>query len=148
MLDEQIRRIANPDRKARMTFLRSVLSSNPADRDAWFRQLADPAKRKPEVWVIDGLSELHHPLRAHASSPLVQPALEMLLDVRLHGGIFFDTEWVDSVLNGHSSPAVDDVVRRYLAGCRRNTPLKLREHVLQASDLLERAARVQRANSR
>jgi aminopeptidase N len=142
LLDEQIRRIANPDRKARMTYLRAVLSSNPAEREAWFRQLADPARRKPESWVIDGLSELHHPLRAEASAPLVMPALEMLLDVRRHGGTFFDSRWVDSVLSEHSAPAVAENVRQYLAGVPPDYPPKLREQVLQASDLLLRAARV------
>jgi aminopeptidase N len=144
LLDEQIRRIANPDRKARMTYLRAVLSSNPAEREAWFRQLTDPAKRKPESWVIDGLTELHHPLRAQASAPLVMPALEMLLDVRRHGGTFFDARWVDSVLSEHSAPAVATAVRQYLASVPPDYPPKLREQVLQASDLLQRAARVQR----
>jgi aminopeptidase N len=144
LLDEQIRRIANPDRKARMTYLRAVLSSNPAEREAWFRQLADPARRKPESWVIEGLSELHHPLRAEASAPLVMPALEMLLDVRRHGGTFFDSRWVDSVLSEHSAPAVAENVRQYLASVPPDYPPKLREQVLQASDLLQRAARVQR----
>jgi aminopeptidase N len=144
LLDEQIRRIANPDRKARMTYLRAVLSSNPAEREAWFRQLADPARRKPEYWVIEGLSELHHPLRAEASAPLVMPALEMLLDVRRHGGTFFDAQWVDSVLDEHSAPAVAEAVRQYLASLPPDYPPKLRERILQASDLLQRAARVRR----
>jgi aminopeptidase N len=144
LLDEQIRRIANPDRKARMTYLRAVLSTNPAEREAWFRQLADPAKRKPESWVIEGLSELHHPLHAEASAPLVMPALEMLLDVRRHGGTFFDSRWVDSVLSEHSAPAVAENVRQYLASVPPDYPPKLREQVLQASDLLQRAARIQR----
>lgn len=148
MLDEQIRRITNPDRKARMIYLRGVLSSDAADRVAWFRQLADPAKRKPESWVIDGLKELHHPLRAQASATLVPPALAMLLDVRRHGGTFFDTQWVYSVLSGHSSPAVAEVVQRYLASLPADYPPKLREQVLQASDLLQRASLVKRAGAR
>ncbi len=125
MLDEQIRRIANPDRKARMIYLRAVLSSDPMEREAWFRQLADPAKRKPESWVIEGLSELHHPLRAEASAALVRPALEMLLDVRRHGGTFFDTNWVGSVLRGHSSPTVAEVVRQYLSRFAAGLPAQV-----------------------
>jgi aminopeptidase N len=141
LLDVQIGRIANPDRKSRMAYLRDVLSPDPAEREAWFRQLADPAKRKPEDWIIDGIAELHHPLRAEASAALVQPALEMLLDVRRHGGTFFDSNWVASTLHGHGSPAVAEVVRRYLAGLPKDYPPKLRERLLQSSDLLQRAAR-------
>jgi aminopeptidase N len=140
LLDAQIGRIANPDRKARMIYLRDVLSPDPAEREAWFRQLADPAKRRPEDWIIDGLAELHHPLRAEASAALVQPALEMLLDVRRHGGTFFDSEWVASTLHGHGSPVVAEVVRRYLAQLPKDFPPKLRERLLQSSDLLQRAA--------
>ena len=147
MLDEQIARIANPDRKARMTWLRDVLSSSAAHREQWFRRLADPAGRKPESWVIEGLSELHHPLRAEASTPLVMPALQMLLDVRRHGGTFFDSMWLFTVLRGHSSPAVADVVRQYLESLPPDYPPKLREQVLQASDLLQRAARVRGAST-
>jgi aminopeptidase N len=141
LLAVQIGRIANPDRKARMTYLRGVLSPDPAEREAWFRQLADPAKRRPEDWIIDGLAELHHPLRAEASAALVQPALDMLLDVRRHGGTFFDSQWVASALRGHGSPAVAEVVRRYLAGLPQDFPPKLRERLLQSNDLLQRAAR-------
>lgn len=147
ILDEQIGRIANPDRKARMTYLRDVLSPIPAEREAWFLQLRDPARRKQEDWVIDGLAELHHPVRAQASAHLVQPALAMLLDVRRHGGTFFDSQWVGSVLHGHGSPAVAEVVRRYLAGLSPDFPPKLRERVLQESDLLQRAARARPAGS-
>ncbi len=147
ILDEQIGRIANPDRKARMVYLRDVLSPSPGEREAWFRQLRDPARRKPEDWVIDGLSELHHPLRAEASAALVKPALEMLLDVRRHGGTFFDSNWVGGVLHGHGSPRVAEVVQRYVDGLPPGFPGKLRERVLQQSDLLQRAARARRAGA-
>ena len=146
LLDVQIGRIANPDRKSRMTYLRDVLSPDPREREAWFRELADPAKRKPEDWIIDGLAELHHPLRAEVSAALVQPALEMLLDVRRHGGTFFDSDWMASTLHGHGSPAVAEIVHRYLAGLPQDFPPKLRERLLQSSDLLQRAARA-RSNS-
>lgn len=145
ILEQQIERIANPDRKARLAYLRDVLSPNPDARAAWFGNLRDPAQRKPEDWVIDGLSELHHPLRAEASAVLVRPALDMLLDVRRHGGTFFDGNWVGSVLHGHGSPTVAEAVRRYLDSLPPTFPGKLRERVLQDSDLLHRAAKVRRA---
>lgn len=148
ILDEQIGRIANPDRKARMDYLRDVLSPDPADREAWFRQLQDPARRKQEDWVIDGLSELHDPLRAEASAGLVRPGLDMLLDVRRHGGTFFDSNWVGAVLHGHGSPPVAEVVRRYVDRLPLSFPSKLRERVLQESDLLQRAAKARSVGSR
>ncbi|MEO5883040.1 MAG: M1 family aminopeptidase [Caldimonas sp.] len=141
LIDEQIRRIDNPDRKARLSFLRGALSSSPAVREAWFRQLSDPRKRKPESWVVSGMAELHHPLRAPTSTPLVPSALDMLLDVRRHGGTFFDVGWLNAVLRGHSSTAVAAMVRRYVEGLPADYPATLRRLVLQSSDMLERAAR-------
>jgi len=71
----------------------------------------------------------------------VQPALEMLLDVRRHGGTFFDAGWLFATLGGHSSPAVAGVVQRYLDGLPPDYPPTLRRRVLEAADLLQRAAK-------
>jgi len=137
----QIQRIADPDRRARLSFVRGALSSDAAERERWFRDLADPSKRRPETWVGEGLGLLHHPLRAEASAPLVPPALEMLLEIRRTGAPFFDSLWLDGLLEGHGSPAVAAMVRRYLAETPPDYPPLLRRLVLQSSDVLERAAR-------
>ena len=40
ILDEQLARIENPDRKARFAFVLPALSADPAERDAFFASLA------------------------------------------------------------------------------------------------------------
>src|SRR5205085_10793511 len=75
ILDQQYERIQNPDRKAQFTFVRPALSSDARERDRWFSALLDPANRRREPWVLDGLRYLHHPLRAPASQQYLQTSL-------------------------------------------------------------------------
>ncbi|MBW6493787.1 MAG: hypothetical protein K0B16_04400 [Burkholderiaceae bacterium] len=105
------------------------------------RQLSEPANRRHEVWVAEGLRWLHHPLRGASSAPLVAPALAMVLTVNRSGNLFFDTAWLGAVLGGHSSPAIAQVVQQFVAQLPPGYPPRLRALVLQRSDLLARAAR-------
>jgi aminopeptidase N len=141
IVEAQLQRVGDADRRARLAFVRSALSSDAAERERWFRRLTDPTNRRPENWVVEGMRHLHDPLRADASAPLVAPALDMLLDVQRHGAPFFDAGWL-GLLDGHSSPEVAAVVRRYVASMPPDYPPRLRRLVLQTSDLLERASRV------
>ncbi|HSB99857.1 MAG TPA: M1 family aminopeptidase [Burkholderiaceae bacterium] len=141
VLDAQAARIESPDRRAQFDFVRGALSSDAAQRERWFRRLADPANRRPEPWVIEGMGYLHHALRAGASEPLIEPALQMLLDVRQHGGAFFDWGWLDALLDGYGSRSAALTVRRFVAGLPPGYPPSLRRQILQSSDLLMRAAR-------
>ena len=73
ILQQQVDRTQNPDRKARLQFVVPALSSDPADRARFFASLADVANRRREPWVLDGLRYLHHPLRARASIQYIRP---------------------------------------------------------------------------
>lgn len=143
LLDAQRDRISNPDRRTRFEFVRGAVSIDAGERERWFRALHDPAQRRREVWVVEGLSLLHHPLRAEASAALVPEALELLRDVQRTGALFFDERWVGAVLGGHSSPQVAAAVTRFVDTLPADYPPRLRAKVLQASDLLLRAARTQ-----
>jgi len=141
ILDAQGSRISNPDRKARFHFVRPSLDADPSVRRSFFESLRDPANRAREPWVLAGLANLHHPLRARASEPLVLPALEMLEEIQRTGDIFFPGRWVGAVLGGHNEPEVAETVRSFLAA-RPDYPPRLRAKILQAADMVERAARI------
>ncbi len=141
ILDEEERRITNPDRLARFRFVRPSLDADPAVRRSFFESLADPARREREPWVLDGLDNLHHPLRARASLPLVRPALEMIEEIQRTGDIFFPGRWLDATLGGHSEPEAAETVRRFLDE-RPDLPPRLRGKVLQSADGVWRAARI------
>lgn len=137
ILEGEQSRLANPDRRARFAFVRPAVDADPSVRAAWFESLREPANRRREPWVLDGLALLHHPLRADGSVTLVPPALAMLEEVRATGDIFFPRRWLDAVLGGHRSPEAAAAVRAYLADRATLTP-RLRLLVLQASDDLRR----------
>jgi len=141
LLDAQRDRITNPDRKARFEFVRAAAAADAGERERWFRALQGPANRRREIWVLQGLRLLHHPLRAETSAALVPKALDMLLEVHKTGALFFDAGWVNVVLSGHSSPEVAAAVTNFVDTLPADYPPKLRALVLQNSDLSMRAAR-------
>jgi aminopeptidase N len=141
ILDAQLARITNPDRKARFAFVRPALSADAGTRDAFFTSLADPATRRHEAWVLEALEFLHHPLRAARSERYVRPSLDLLVDIQQTGDIFFPKRWMDATLGGHRSGRVATVVREFLDQSRDLSP-RLRRIVLQAADELFRASAI------
>jgi aminopeptidase N len=139
ILDAQATRIENPDRRARFDFIRRAVDPDPDVRDAFFASLADPRSRHREEWVVAALRFLHHPRHPDEALPRVRPALDLLVEVRETGDIFFPQRWLDAVLSGHSSPAAADLVRKFIEA-QRNYPPRLMEKLLQAADPLFRKA--------
>jgi aminopeptidase N len=139
ILDQQLERINNVDRKARMQFIRPALSADPAVRDEFFNSLKQEENRQVESWVQDALGWLHHPLRATASEKYITPTLDMLEELQATGDIFFPKRVLDNTFNGHRSEAAADAVRQFLRE-RPNYPTNLRNKILQAADMTFRAA--------
>jgi aminopeptidase N len=140
ILETQLGRIENPDRKARFQFVMPALSADPAVRDGWFASLRDVSNRRREPWVLEGLNYLHHPLRAAASRKYVQPSLDLLWEIQKTGDIFFPKRWLDATLGGHSSSEVADMVRAFLKSLPANYPERLKNITLQSADELFKAA--------
>jgi aminopeptidase N len=141
MLDQQIARTKNPDRKARLQFVAPALSANPSVRDKFFRSLGDAANRRREPWVLDGLRALHHPLRANEAIAYIRPSLELLHEIQRTGDIFFPKRWMDQTLGGHQSPLAATVVQGFLDQLPAGYPDRLRRIILSAGDDLFRAAK-------
>ncbi|HSC26215.1 MAG TPA: M1 family aminopeptidase [Vicinamibacterales bacterium] len=142
ILDEQVDRIENPDRKARFLFVRPALSPDVAVRDAFFESLKVADNRRREPWVLEGLAYLHHPLRAAAAERHIPAALEMLREIQRTGDIFFPRRWTDATLSGHSSASAARMVKQFLDGLPAGYPDRLRRVVLASSDDLFRATRL------
>ncbi|MCC7240797.1 MAG: ERAP1-like C-terminal domain-containing protein, partial [Acidobacteria bacterium] len=142
ILTAQLARTENPDRQARFQFVMPALSADPAERDRWFRSLADVNNRRREPWVLEGLTYLHHPLRARASAGYVAPSLDMLREIQRTGDIFFPKRWLDATLGGYNSPEVAGIVRRFLQSLPPDYPERLKNITLQSADELFRAESV------
>jgi aminopeptidase N len=140
ILDTQLARTQNPDRRDRLAFVMPALSADPAERERSFERFKVLENRRREVWVQDSMQYLNHPLRAAHGQRFVAPALEMLREIQRTGDIFFPTRWMERTLWGHRSPAVAATVRGFLAR-QKDYPLRLRWTVLSTADELFRAAR-------
>jgi aminopeptidase N len=139
ILQQQLERIDNPDRRARFAFAMPAFSAEPAVRDSFFISLADVRNRAHEPWVLDGLAALNHPLRAVYGEKYIRPALELLPEIQRTGDIFFPRRWSDALISGHAAPGAAAVVRAFLEEHPELAP-RLRGIVLQAADELFRAA--------
>jgi aminopeptidase N len=142
ILDQQLARTENPDRKARFAFVRPALSPDQKTRDAFFESLRDAKNRRREPWVLDGLGHLHHPLRAASSEKYIPISLDMLLEIRQTGDVFFPTRWTNATLGGHRSATAAKMVNAFLAKLPPDYPDRLRRIVLSSADELSRASGV------
>ena len=141
LLEQEEAQITNPDRKARFGFVRPALSNDPTDRERFFQSLADPANREHEPWVVEALGYLNHPLRADHARQFITPSLDLLEEVQRTGDIFFPGAWVDATLSGHNRPEAAETVRDFL-DAHPDYPVQLRRKIQQASDMVERSARI------
>jgi aminopeptidase N len=143
ILDAQLARTQNPDRKARLAFVMPSLSADPAERERAFERFRSLENRRREAWVLEAMSYLSHPLREAHATRFVAPALALLQEIQRTGDSFFPSRWMDATLWGHQSPRVAATVRGFLAR-QRTYPVRLRWTVLSAADDLFRAARINR----
>lgn len=142
VLDQQLARTENPDRKARFAFVMPALDPDAEARARVFAGLADPKNRTHEPWVLDVLHYMHHPLRAASAEPFIRPSLNMLQEIQKTGDIFFPKNWMDATLSGHSSPAAAQTVRDFLSSIPPTYPPRLRMVIESSADTLFRASRM------
>jgi len=139
ILDMQLARLSNPDKRKKMEFIIPALSNDDSIRDAFFESLKKPANREHEPWVLTALTYLNHPLRAVYSQKYILPSLNMLEEIQATGDIFFPKGWLDATLSGHNSLQAAKSVTLYLNNHPKLDPM-LKQKVLQSADPVFRAA--------
>lgn len=137
VLDEQAARLKNPDRRARLEFLKPAALGD----QSWFAPLRAAEGRRKESWVEDGLRLLNHPLREQEALTLLPESLRLLPEVKRTGDIFFPAAWLEAVLSGHGSPQAAAEARRFLASAGSNGDPRLKRLCLARFDALFAAAR-------
>jgi aminopeptidase N len=139
MLLRELEQQEDQERRKRIEFLIPSVSSSLEERRKFFQRLADEENRVYETWVLEGLRNLHHPLRAEESVDLLEPGLELLLELERTGSIFFPKRWLDSLFWGHRSPEAAATVKHFLEK-EPSYPRRLVLKIRQSADLLFRAA--------
>ena len=142
MLQAQLERIENPDRKARFAFVMPAVSSDAAVRDQFFASLKDVNNRRREAWVLEGVRYLNHPLRTAHSKKYVPEALALVREIQQTGDIFFPKRWADATLGGYQSPQTASQVREFIAQLPADYPPRLKWVLLSSADPLFRAAKI------
>jgi aminopeptidase N len=145
ILDAQVERIENPDRREQFLFVLPSLSADQRVRDDFFASLTNPKNREHEPWVLEALRYLHHPLRAGDSEKYILASLELLEEIQATGDIFFPKGWLDGTLGGHNSSSAAEIVQNFLAA-NPDYPVKLNGKILQSADGLYRAAEITEFN--
>lgn len=141
LLNAELKRIANPDRKQRLEFLMPALSKNPAVRDTFFASLKNKKIRKKESWVVDAVNYLHHPLRTAVSIKYLKESLELLEEIQMTGDIFFPGAWLNATFGSYQSKEAAMIVQEFLKAHPFYNP-KLKAKILQATDPLFRAEKL------
>ena len=142
VLQQQLGRISNPDRKARLQFLFPALSPDSAQRDKFFMNLTDISNRRKEAWVATALSYMNHPLRQKSFIKLLPASLDMLQEVQRTGDVFFPQNWLNAIFGNHQTKQAWQAVESFLKTHPDYNP-KLKAKILQSTDNLYRAQQVQ-----
>jgi aminopeptidase N len=137
ILQEQLERIDNSDRKAEFKYIIQAVDTSEYNRDIFFYSLRDEKNRQHEPWVIKALGYLHHPLNSESSSKYIPESLNLLKEIQETGDIFFPGQWISTTLAGHNSKEVFDMVSIFLNE-NPGFPPSLKLKVLQAYDHLFR----------
>lgn len=137
MIETQLARTKNQDRKERLQFIQPALSSQKEVRDSFFASLSLLENRGTEPWVVDAVGYLHHPLRAAVSIEYLPQSLALMEEIQATGDIFFPRQFITATLGAHQSVAAAEIVHKFLAE-RPDYPPRLRNKILMAADLLFR----------
>jgi aminopeptidase N len=138
VLQQQLLKINNIDRKNRLTFLIPALSPNVQERDAFFNSLADRKNRAKESWVTTALSYLNHPLRQSTSIKYLPKSLDLVEEIQRTGDVFFPQSWLSSMFGNYQTKEAYQIVSDFLKQHPNYNP-KLKDKILQTTDILFRA---------
>ena len=141
LLQTQLGRISNPDRRSRFEFIQPAVSADQQVRDQFFSSLELKSNRTKESNVLAALYYLHHPLRQESSVKYLPKSLDMLQEIQVTGDIFFPASWLQAILGSYQSKSAFEMVRTFLDQ-HKNYNSKLRAKIQQAADNLFRAQRL------
>ncbi|MCF3107392.1 M1 family aminopeptidase [Niabella sp. CC-SYL272] len=138
ILQQQLRRVKDPDRIQRFRIIMPALSRGAAVRDAFFAGLKKRENRSNESAVGAALGYLHHPLRQPAAEKYLEQTLELLPEIQRTGDIFFPGNWIQSSFGSYQSASAYEIVSRFLQTHPQVDP-HLKAKILQGTDNLRRA---------
>jgi aminopeptidase N len=141
ILNKQLARITDPDRRNRFQFIMPAVSAESPMRDSFFNSLAERKNREKESNVVAALYYLHHPLRQEQSVKYLERSLLLLEEIQETGDIFFPQSWLQATLGYYQSAEALQIVQGFLAAHPNYNP-RLKAKILQAADPIFRAQKL------
>jgi aminopeptidase N len=130
----------------RSAFVAAAARMTPEEKKRYFERYFSDATLNEE-WVTASLSAFNEPTHAALTLPYLQPALEKAEWIREHRRIFFLPRWLESFIEGQSTPEALQTVDRFLASTPQ-LPIDLRRKIQQSRDELERTVRIRGESGR
>lgn len=141
LLNDQLARIKNPDRRKRFEIIAPALSFDSATRASFFKSITQAEGRRNESAVLAAISYFHHPLRQPSAEKYLMKTLKLLPEVQKTNDIFFPGRWLQSTFAYYQSKEAYEIVEQFLKENPGLNP-KLKEKVLQRTDPLRRAQKI------
>lgn len=145
VLQQQLLRTSNPDRKKRIIYLMPALSNDVKERDDFFYSLKERKNREKESWVLSALGYLHHPLRQSASIKYLPETLNLLEEIQATGDIFFPQSFINTTFGGYQSKEAADMVKDFITA-HPHYNQRIKDKLLQGTDNLFRAQKLVAGN--
>ena len=137
----QMSRDTTPDGRRRAFVAGAARKTAAVKADYFARYFAD--KGLNEDWASGSLGEFNALEQQDLTLPYLRPALDSLPFIQANRRIFFLGSWLGAFINGHTSDAALQTVKKFLAD-HPKLPKDLREKVLQNSDEIERTVRIRK----
>lgn len=139
LLAEQQARDTTPDGARRAFMAGAGRRSAETKRSYFTRYFADSTLN--EEWATGSLGALNALEHQELNLPYLRPALDSLRFIQANRRIFFLGSWLGAFIEGQTSEAALETVRKFLAE-HPTLPKDLRQKVLQTADELERTVRI------
>jgi aminopeptidase N len=115
---------------------------DPATKQRYFNEYLHNPQRS-EDWIQSSLGAFNSWNQSDLTAPYLEPALQVLPQVKRDRKIFFLVAWLDAFMDGQQSRASLDAVQHYLATANPDPGLRLK--ILEAEDELDRTVRIRAA---
>ena len=95
---------------------------------------------RPEDWVQTSLGAFNYWNQSILTQPYIEPALQVLSQIKRERKIFFLVAWLDAFIGGQHSAKSDQIVHHYLDTAQIESDTRLK--ILQAVDELDRTVKI------
>ncbi len=115
IVNEQRARLKDNDKIREFDFISRACNPDTDIQQQVFNSLLIKDNRANEPWAAQMLALLNCETREPISNRYITPALDILEEIQKTGDIFFPTNWLNALFEGHKSHEAQTLVRSFIA---------------------------------